>query len=361
MPDWSDPATIASEAVIFNKIIIACLGFLVWETIITFWFDLEVITRKRAFKWPMVVYWIAKYSVLLGTTGVVVSENITTAINCEALFVVTQLLGNTAIGSASTLLMLRTIAVWTRNRFVMYPIILFALGQWAILLHDVTTVSAEWSDALMTCAIKPSPTINLKILYLYTMAFDFGVLVVTSVGLYRLPGRQVSGNHLWSMLFKDGLVFFLVAFTSNLIAVIFVLAELNPIMSIIATIPAASISTVVSCRLFIKLTTYNDGISSNHTTAGRTGAAMISKTVRKTAADPFQGSRADILSNGGVHVQMDTFVSHTHGPTFSNVNFADGRDLESQHDKGTLPYAADNASSEDFADEKPNMKSFMPK
>ncbi|KAG8888639.1 hypothetical protein FRB98_007200 [Tulasnella sp. 332] len=312
----------------------------------------------------MVVYWTCKYTMLFAVIGVAISENVTTELNCEALYVYNQLFGNIAIGTASTLLMIRTIAVWSRNRMIMYPLILFSLGQWAILLHSVVTVSATWSDVVMACSIKPSPTINLKILYLYTMAFDFFVLVVTSIGLYRLPGRQTAGNQLWSMLFKDGLVFFLVAFSSNLVAVIFVLADLNPIMNIIAAIPAASVTTVVSCRLFVKLTTYNDAPTNNVVGSGhRTGPQVLNKTVRKAKLDAFteKGSQGAILSTGGVHVQMDTFVSHARGANISNVNFHDGHDLESQNEKATLPYATDNASSEDFTDEKPNMKSFMPK
>ncbi len=47
------------------------LGLYVWECVMTFNFDWSVITGKRAFRWPMVVYWVSKYSVLgfvLGST-----------------------------------------------------------------------------------------------------------------------------------------------------------------------------------------------------------------------------------------------------------------------------------------------------
>ncbi|KAG8871161.1 hypothetical protein FRB97_008929, partial [Tulasnella sp. 331] len=207
MTNWSDPSTIEAQAVKFNEVVIAFLGLLSWEIVLTFWFDLEVITRRRAFKWPMIVYWTCKYSLLFGPIGVVIAQNVTTKLNCEALYVFCQLFGNVAIGTASTLLMLRTIAVWSRNRMIMYPFILLSLGQWAILLHSVVTVSAVWDDATMACSIKPSPTINLQVLYLYTMIFDFFVLIATSIGLYR--NKQTSGNQLWIMLFQDGLVYFL--------------------------------------------------------------------------------------------------------------------------------------------------------
>ncbi|KAG8880347.1 hypothetical protein FRB98_005169 [Tulasnella sp. 332] len=358
MTNWSDPSTIASQAEKFNEIVVAFLGLLTWEVLITLWFDFDVITRRRAFKWPMIIYWTSKYTMLFGIVGVVIAQNATTKLNCEALYVFNQLFGNIAIGTASTLLMIRTIAVWSRHRMIMYPFILLSLGQWAVLLHSVVTVSAAWDDVAMACTIKSSPTVNLQVLYLYTMIFDFFVLIATSIGLYRIADKQTPGNQLWSMLFQDGLAYFL--------TVIFVLADLNPIMNIIATVPAATVATIVSCRAFLKLMVYNDAPLSNMAMSGhRPGGPVVNRTIRQAGLQAFTnpggGARSEIRSNAGVRIQMDTFISHEGIPEESNVNFDDGDDAESQHEKATLPYTTDRASSEDFADEKPNLKSFMPR
>lgn len=37
------------------------LGLYGWEVATSCWFEWEVITGKRPFRWPMIVYWIAKY------------------------------------------------------------------------------------------------------------------------------------------------------------------------------------------------------------------------------------------------------------------------------------------------------------
>ncbi|KAG8863493.1 hypothetical protein FRB96_008233 [Tulasnella sp. 330] len=382
MTNWSDPSTIASQAEKFNEIVVAFLGLLTWEVLITLWFDFDVITRRRAFKWPMIIYWTSKYTMLFGIVGVVIAQNATTKLNCEALYVFNQLFGNIAIGTASTLLMIRTIAVWSRHRMIMYPFILLSLGQWAVLLHSVVTVSAAWDDVAMACTIKSSPTVNLQVLYLYTMIFDFFVLIATSIGLYRIADKQTPGNQLWSMLFQDGLAYFL--------TVIFVLADLNPIMNVIATVPAATVATIVSCRAFLKLMVYNECVLlhehaiprlrsslmyhnhlysaplSNMAMSGhRPGGPVVNRTIRQAGLQAFTnpggGARSEIRSNAGVRIQMDTFISHEGIPEESNVNFDDGDDAESQHEKATLPYTTDRASSEDFADEKPNLKSFMPR
>ncbi|KAG8888570.1 hypothetical protein FRB98_007435 [Tulasnella sp. 332] len=355
MTNWSAPSTIEAQAVKFNEVVIAFLGLLSWEVVITLWFDFEVITRRRAFKWPMIMH----YSMLLGPMGVVIAQNVTTKLNCEALYVFCQLVGNIAIGASSTLLMLRTIAVWTRNRMILYPFILLSLGQWAILLHSVITVSAAWDNVAMACSIKPSPTVNLQVLYLYTMIFDFFVLVATCIGLYR--NQNSSGNQLWIMLFQDGLVYFLIAFTCNLVAVVFILLNLNPIMNIIATIPAASVVGIVACRVFVKLMTFNDVSASNTAmSSNRGGAPAVNRVVRQPGL-PTSTNPGGARSNGGVRIQMSTFASHTGLPENSNVNFDDGDDdVEFQHEKA-IPYKTDRTSSEDFADDKPDSEGFMPR
>ena len=58
---------------------------------------------------------------------------------------------NTAGGSASTLLMLRTIAVWNRAPFVTAPLIMASLGLWGLLLYDIATMRGSWSDVFDVC------------------------------------------------------------------------------------------------------------------------------------------------------------------------------------------------------------------
>ena len=55
------------------------------------------------------------------------------------------------------------------------------------------------------------------------MSFDFIVLVLTTIGLVMSPGR----SSLWQLLFRQGVIYFLVAFVANMIPTIFLLLNLN--------------------------------------------------------------------------------------------------------------------------------------
>ena len=55
------------------------------------------------------------------------------------------------------------------------------------------------------------------------MLFDLLVLLLTTIGLVISPGR----SSLWHLLFRQGVVYFVVAFISNLIPAIFIPIDLN--------------------------------------------------------------------------------------------------------------------------------------
>lgn len=73
------------------------------------------------------------------------------------------------------------------------------------------------------------------------MCFDFTVLCLTGWKLViNAPSSKVMGrSKLVVLIFGDGLIYFFIAFLSNLLATIFMILNLNPVMSIIANVPAA--------------------------------------------------------------------------------------------------------------------------
>lgn len=361
MVNWMDPQVMLTQSGIFTKILIAVLGFYTWEVIVNLWYDWQVITRKRPFKWPMVAYWVCKYSMFWANIGLTISSNDTGFVNCQSLYLFNQFMGNFAIGSASTLLMLRTIAIYSKNLYVVVPLVVLSLGQWGILLHGISTVQATWVDLPTgggSCVVTAAPQVFLQLLYIYTMAFDLIVLVLSTIGLVFAPGRNRSG--LYNLLVRDGLVFFIVAFTSNTVAVVLILLNLNPIMNIIASVPAAAVSCTVACRSFVRLSTYSHS-TVVHSSVGRSRAGSHSQSGSKMRtkdrnntnnanaikSEPFAvGGR----NNEGVHVQMETFVSRVEE---SRISFGDV-ESQTQIEKGSY-----NDDSDNYPGDKKG-RSFMP-
>jgi hypothetical protein len=119
----------------------------------------------------------------------------------------------------------------------------------------MTTVRSTYVPEVHTCVLTSTGDTNnlfLNLLYLYTMFIDLVVLVLSTVGLIMTPGR----SSLWKLLFKDGVVFFLMAFFSNACAAVLLLLDLNPAMNLMFSVPAACITASAASRSFIRLSTW---------------------------------------------------------------------------------------------------------
>ncbi|KAG8694952.1 hypothetical protein FRC09_009488 [Ceratobasidium sp. 395] len=226
MVNWSDPATIMSQATVFAQLLWVLLGIMAWEIISTISFDIRTIRNIRDFKWPLSFYFVCRYSILIALIMLNYVNNVKTEINCQASYTFAQFTGNVTIGTTSNLLMFRTMAIWSRNIWVVGPLVLIALGHWAILLHGVIALRSVWNPTVGVCVVTGTSNIFLRLLYGYTMTFDLLVLVLSIAGLMRTGHGRGSG--LWKLLFRDGIAYFTVAFVGNLIAAVFAILHLNP-------------------------------------------------------------------------------------------------------------------------------------
>ena len=169
--------------------------------------------------------------------------------------------------------MLRSIAIWSRARPIVILLGALSLGQWAILFHGIATVRSTWNPLVQSCVVSETKAVFLTLIYLYSespyrcsgillmggldfvaMSFDLLVLIVSTIGLVRSPGRST----LWSLIFRQGIIYFFVAFVANSIPAIFLLLDLNPVMNIMFAIPAALASAIVACRSFVSLSEYRN-------------------------------------------------------------------------------------------------------
>ncbi|KZV92934.1 hypothetical protein EXIGLDRAFT_613689, partial [Exidia glandulosa HHB12029] len=200
----------------FNKLMFALFGLYVWELVVTSPFDWSVIARKRTFRWPLVrlhvthashtvFYFLTRYTLLWALVGLYVRHHHT------ALYTFCQWAGNTAIASASTCLMMRTFAIWERRQIVVVPLTLISLGQWGLLYYAIFSVKAQWLPEAAVCVVTGASSQVLNVLYFYTMSFDAVVLVLSVVGLLGSTAR----SNIWNLLLKDGIIYFVVAFSAN--------------------------------------------------------------------------------------------------------------------------------------------------
>ncbi|KAJ2933068.1 hypothetical protein H1R20_g4045, partial [Candolleomyces eurysporus] len=304
MVDWKSNEMIAMNADAFSKLIHALLGLYMWEWFTSLDFDWQFISGKKTFRWPLTFYFLNRYCLLIALIGIAIALNVKTEINCQALYTFNQVFGNATIGLASINLSLRTIAVWSQKWFIIVPLVAIILGHWSMLLHGIL-LKAAWIPP-QGCVITETNSTLLAATFIYTMSFDFLVLFLTA---YKLFQPNSGRSKLVELIFSDGLIYFVIAFLANLIATVFMVLNLNPVMSIIANVPAAIAATIVACRVVRRLSRFTS-----------TGAERFAaSTQNSTLAFRSQGSQlrgpklasTKVTMNEGVdvHVQMETFDS----------------------------------------------------
>jgi hypothetical protein len=306
-----DPAQIQADYEAFQKIVMIILGVYSWEIVTTINFDWLVITGKRKFTYVTGVYFLCRYMLLFGFIATTIAMNTKVEINCQALYLFAQTASMITTASASTLFAIRAIAIWSRKLVVAIPITIICLGQWAVLLLNVTVIHAHWEHALNTCVVMETRLIIYRIVYAYTMTFDLVVLVVSCWGLIVAYGR----SDLWALLFKHGVIYFVVAFGANTIPVVLLVLNLNPAMNLIAIAPATLASVIVACRGFVSLSSW----ASNHNVY--TGSQITSPnrnnggTKSATFAHPLRLDTTKKDLTNGVHISMETYtMSHVPAP-----------------------------------------------
>ncbi|KAG1776764.1 hypothetical protein EV702DRAFT_970981 [Suillus placidus] len=295
MVDWHSQNTLVANAEAFSKFMHVLFGLYIWEFVSSLDFDWQFISGKRRFRWPLIFYFSGRYSLLFALIGISIALNVTTEVNCQALYTFNQIFGNTAIGLASINLSLRTMAVWSQNKYVVTTLVLIILGHWSFLLHGIL-LKAAWVDG--ECVIIYTDNQILAITFIYSMAFDFTVLCLTG---WKLAFPANGRSKLIKLIFGDGLIYFAIAFLANLMATIFMLINLNAVLSIIANVPAAIASTIVACRVVRRLTNFTSQ-----------GPEVFTSTQGSTLAFRSNAStnrRISVKKGDSIHVQMDTFAS----------------------------------------------------
>jgi hypothetical protein len=312
MVDWNSPQEIAKDAGVFMKFMHALLGLYIWEWAISLDFDWMFLSGKRKFRWPLVFYFANRYLLLGAMVGIAVALDSFIEVDCQSLYIFNQLSGQAAVGLASINLSLRTIAVWGNNRYIIGFLTVIILGHWSLILQGAL-LTAVWDPTANTCVIVKTNNTLLAATFIYSMVFD---LIVLALNVWKLaltsPGAGASmrkGSSLAQLIFHDGIIYFFIAFLGNLIATIFMIMNLNPIMNVIFNVPSAIASTIVATRVVRRLSNFAHPDVYTHA-----ASAQRSQT------------RAGTRTNkSGVQVQMETFTREDPDPvaSFHPVEYGD--------------------------------------
>ncbi|XP_006463260.1 hypothetical protein AGABI2DRAFT_194141 [Agaricus bisporus var. bisporus H97] len=304
MPDWSSPAELRKDADAFAKLMHSILGIYLYEWLISLDFEWDFIRGKKTFRWPMIFYFLNRYLFLVAMILMAVSLDSIKVLNCHALYIFEQLAGNACIGLASISLSIRTMAIWGWNKYLVGSFIVIILGHWSLIFQGAQ-LKVTWIPGSGCFPVETHNRIFV-VIFIYAMCFDLLILSLTTYKLVnRLSGNDAMGkSKLAHVIFRDGLIYFVIAFVANVLATIFMALNLNSIISIIFNVPAALGCTISACRAVRRLTNFSQNAPEVYS-ASNSGQVRFKAPV---ASGSRMRHRPGTAPQTGVHVQMETFT-----------------------------------------------------
>ncbi|KAF9528074.1 hypothetical protein CPB83DRAFT_366671 [Crepidotus variabilis] len=258
MVDWKSPAVILANGRIVVNMIHVIAGVYLYNFVAHLDFDFDFILGRRKFKWPLIVYFANRYFMLGFYIVMLILHNNPSDrhLNCQLIYDFLHIFGEFSRGLASLSFALRTIAVWSQNRFVIAGLCLMTLGQWGIIANGIRASSASWLEGYGCFPSFDSTWYWTLVLFIYTVVFDFVFLVLNAYKL-GIRGGARSKSGFANLIFKQGLIFYMIAFLVDLLAIIFLAMNLNLVMATIMTMPAELIPTLIAGHAFRSLTMFS--------------------------------------------------------------------------------------------------------
>ncbi|KAF9530186.1 hypothetical protein CPB83DRAFT_810997 [Crepidotus variabilis] len=261
--DVLSPDDALLSVAVFMALLYIFAGIYIWELILSLDFEWDFIRGRRQFKWPLVAYFANRYLLLCSLISTYAFLFRRT--DCEAIYRLQSITANMALGFASVNFAVRTIYIWMQNVYVTSIVCLLVVGQWVVTAlgkscnppgTTAQDLKSKWVSGY-GCVSESANIRRTSSIFLYAIFFDF---VILSLNMYKLgatPWR--ASKRLFSLshaLLKQGMVYFVIAFLANLVAVVMVILNLNVILRGVFVAPAHTISTIAACRSVRSLNNY---------------------------------------------------------------------------------------------------------
>ncbi|KAH9994874.1 hypothetical protein BJV77DRAFT_285065 [Russula vinacea] len=258
MVNYRDPAVVAQDGLALSKIWHAVAGLYFWEFVTTLDYEWSVVRGRCVYGWTRWIYLTTRMATLMAMILCIIGIDVTTQYNCEVETVFQLIFAYLAVAAASLLIVLRIVAIWNGKKIV----IATATGIWGInvtfLIQSIVRVHGEWSPALSTCLLVNLHT-TTKLNLIVLLATDTILLLIMSVGLLRLGFHERSTLGVGRLLWRQGLIWLLVATIAEVVPAVFICLNLNDAFNLMFQIPSMVTLSIAATRIHRGLADYASG------------------------------------------------------------------------------------------------------
>ncbi|KAF9523598.1 hypothetical protein CPB83DRAFT_775240 [Crepidotus variabilis] len=242
MVDWSSQATALAARDAFIKLLHIYLGLYLWEILTTLDFEWRMISGQKKFKWPLAFYFLNRYVCLAALIGANLDD-------CRGIFVFTLFMIHLTLTLASLNLAIRTIAIWEQNKVVIACVAILATFHCFLCIYQsATSVIARVPG--VGCFPSSKNYAWDTAIYVYALVFD---TLAMGLNVYKLRSRLdirksiFHASSITIIVFRQGIIYFIIAFLVNIVAIAFLVLDLNIGTIGSSTCFASTVCTVSSC------------------------------------------------------------------------------------------------------------------
>ncbi|KAF8487391.1 hypothetical protein DFH94DRAFT_25610 [Russula ochroleuca] len=260
MVNFNDPATIALDSETVVKLWHLMDGIFIWEFFSTLDYEWDVIRGNRPHRWTIWVYSVARMTTLVAVILNMIGFNTATEINCLAWSTFLAFFSYIAYLASSLLIVLRIIAIWNKAKIIFA----IAMGIWiadnGIFIYGVSQLRSAWLPEENLCTLLNVDSTKPAIIGSFFS--DIALLLIMLIGLLRLRREGGGAFALGRTLWKQGLIWLLLATVAEVPSTVLMILNLNAPLNLITQSPGMIIVTIAATRLYRSLTNiYSSNIS----------------------------------------------------------------------------------------------------
>jgi len=286
MVNFHDPVVVQKDLLVWLEFWHVLAGLYFWEFVTTLDYEWNVIRGRRPYRWTIWVYTITRISTLIDIILALVNMDTTPArYDCEVIVIFQLFFGYLSNVAASFLIVLRILAIWNKNKVI----IAIAAGAWVTnIIFDIQSIIRIRTIQIPGACLVPN--LHISVLNILVMlATDVILLLTMFFGLLRLGYHERGTFELGRLMWKQGVIWLLVATIAELLPAVFLCLDLNNAFNEMFMLPAMITLSIAATRIYRSLV--------DHTFSGCTNqldSESGDRVVWKANRGPIMDSRMGV-------------------------------------------------------------------
>ncbi|KAH9976466.1 hypothetical protein BJV77DRAFT_603156 [Russula vinacea] len=282
MDNFHDPAIMVSvqDQLTLVKFWHATGGLYIWDFFTTLDYEWRVIRGDLPYRWTIWIYSVARVSALVGLILCLSSMDVATQINCQPWILFAFMFFCLSATAASLLIVLRTIAIWNRNKVVVALTIMVWGMSIGFHLQNVVRLRYAWDPTEHAC--EPVKADYSVLGLIPTMIADIALFLIILAGLFALRSR--GGGTLAHLLWKQGVIWLALGAIAEVPPLVFTVLHMNDQLHSMFETPAVIIMTIAATRMHRSLVNFASVSSDVAHDNPQLSSLVFSKTKRTDTA-----------------------------------------------------------------------------